>query len=149
MRLGEFDYFLTMAKLVSLRGTCARRQVGCILVDKDRHILATGYNGVPKGVRHCIDVPCPGLKHAGDPTKLDECEAIHAEQNAILQCKDVREIFYCFVTVSPCTSCVKLLQNTNCKSIIFSEEYKDTNARRLWKGGWVANGPIKHVFAGI
>lgn len=54
------EYFVMMAGLVSTRGTCVRRRCGCVLVDRNNHVLATGYNGVAAGLRHCIDVPCGG-----------------------------------------------------------------------------------------
>ena len=55
-------YFLKMAHLVSERGTCARRKVGCILVNSKKHVIATGYNGVSSGQEHCIDNPCKGAR---------------------------------------------------------------------------------------
>ena len=84
MRLAVDDYFLKMAELAALRSTCARRQVGCVLVDSNNHVAATGYNGVPKGFVHCLDVPCIGAD-AQSGTRLDECYAVHAEMNALLQ----------------------------------------------------------------
>ena len=57
MRLEIDEYFLNMAKLAALRSTCKRRQVGCILVDSNNHVAATGYNGVPKGFKHCSRLP--------------------------------------------------------------------------------------------
>ena len=84
-------YFLRMAELVSERGTCARRKVGCVFVNKKNHVIATGYNRNPSGFIHCIDKNCEGAKSKSG-TDLDKCEAIHAEQNALLQCKDVHEI---------------------------------------------------------
>jgi len=75
------EYFLKMAELVSTRATCARRKVGCVLVNSRKHILATGYNGVASGMPHCIDEPCPGANYPSGEG-LDKCEAIHAEQNA-------------------------------------------------------------------
>ena len=56
-RPNKTTYFLAMAKLVSTRGTCARRRVGCVLVDKYGLVLATGYNGNGRGQGHCIDSP--------------------------------------------------------------------------------------------
>lgn len=52
MRVSWDEYFMRMAELVSTRSTCLRRQVGAILV-KDRRVIATGYNGAPKGLEHC------------------------------------------------------------------------------------------------
>ena len=104
-------YFLRMAKLVSERGTCIRRKVGCVFVNKKNHIIATGYNGNPSGFNHCIDYPCLGSKSKSGED-LDKCEAIHAEQNALLQCKDVYDIDRVYTTLEPCVHCVKLLLNT-------------------------------------
>ena len=140
------EYFLAMAALVSLRATCRRRRVGCVLVDRHKHVLATGYNGVARGVAHCIDTACAG---AGLPSGkgLELCEAIHAEQNALLQCRDTKEIEVAYVTASPCVTCVKLFMNTGCKRIVFLEEYPHSAAKELWKGEWTHHGTIEHVYA--
>lgn len=72
---------------------------------------------------------------------LDNCQAIHAEQNALLQCRDVMTIHTCYVTTSPCLTCVKLLMNTSCKRIVFSEPYAHKDAALLWAkvpgGEWI------------
>jgi len=124
-------YFLKMALLVAQRGTCARRKVGCILVNEKKHVVATGYNGNPAGQKHCIDQPCKGAM-AKSGSDLELCEAIHAEQNALLQCKNVYEINKVYCTVSPCIHCIKLLLNTSAKHIIFSEEYTNQEGKSLW-----------------
>jgi dCMP deaminase len=74
---------------------------------------------------------CSGA-HAPSGQGLDGCQAIHAEQNALLQCRDVYSIHTCYVTASPCVTCVKLLMNTGCRRIVFSEEYPHAESRRLW-----------------
>lgn len=138
------DYFLAMAKLVSYRATCYRRAVGCVLADSSNHVLATGYNGVASGEPHCIDEPCAGSKLPSG-TGLDKCEAIHAEQNAILQCRNVADIETAYITVSCCITCTKLLMNTGCKRIVFISAYTDESPKQLWKGEWIEHGPIKYV----
>ena len=143
------DYFLAVAKLVSTRATCARRQVGCVLVDDKNHVLATGYNGVASGLPHCIDVPCSGA-HAPSGTGLDLCEAIHAEQNALLQCKNVYEIQTVYCTASPCITCIKLLLNTTCKRIVFIEEYPHGRSKELWEAtgrSWIQGEPFVPIYA--
>jgi dCMP deaminase len=62
---------------------------------------------------------------------LHACEAIHAEQNALLQCRDVYQIDTAYVTASPCIHCMKLLMNTSCKRIVASSLY-DQAAIDLW-----------------
>ena len=125
-------YFLKMALLVSERGTCARRKVGSIFVNKRNHVIATGYNGNPSGFPHCTDKPCAGANSLPG-TDLDKCEAIHAEQNALLQCKDVYDIDRVYTTLEPCIHCVKLLLNTSTQQIIYGEKYVHDLARNLWE----------------
>ena len=123
-------YFADLTKVVAQRATCARRAVGCVLINLEGHILATGYNGVCRGVAHCIDKPCPGA-HQPSGQGLHLCEAIHAEQNALLQCRNINEIHTAFVTASPCISCMRLLANTAVKRIVFLEAYPHEESRLL------------------
>jgi dCMP deaminase len=146
-RVSKSEYFLALAVLASLRSTCVRRKVGCILVDKKGRVLATGYNGVASGETHCNDKPCEGAVHKSGEG-LDDCKAIHAEQNAILQCKDTQEIRTAYVTTAPCVSCTKLLLNTSCKTIVFLESYPNSG-RKIWNRSWIKHGSIRHVFTKI
>lgn len=152
------EYFLQWAVHASTRGTCYRRKVGCILINARGHVLGSGYNGVEAGANHCNEVEivppkkvwiqpfgetvqaaypiypnaCKGAFLASG-TGLDECDAIHAEQNALLQCNNVFEIDTCYVTHSPCIHCVKLLMGTSCTRIVFREKYAhDEPARLKW-----------------
>jgi dCMP deaminase len=118
------QYFLKIAKLVSSRASCPRRSVGCVIVNKYNHIKATGYNGVPRGFKHCTIENCGG-KNFNSSEGLDYCMATHAEQNALLQCSNVMQIQTIYCTTSPCITCAKLIANTSCKTVIYSEEYKD------------------------
>ena len=130
---------MEMAKLTATRSTCLRRQVGCVLLNARGHVLATGYNGVAAGLPHCNELghdvtfphACSGAS-APSGTNLDGCQAIHAEQNALLQCRDVYSIDTCYVTASPCMTCTKLLLNTSCQRIVFLEEYPHAAAKDLW-----------------
>jgi len=123
--------WLRIAREVATLSTCRRRQVGCVLVDANGYVLSTGYNGVAHGQPHCIDSPCPG---SGFPSGegLDRCEAIHAEQNALLQCPDTRKIHTAYVTAFPCVHCVKLLLNTSCTLITYAEPYSHGASPELW-----------------
>jgi dCMP deaminase len=133
-RPDKITYFLTMAMLVATRGTCCRRKVGCVLVNGKGHVLATGYNGVPSGFVHCTTPgnECEGAKLPSGQG-LDLCGAIHAEQNALLQCPDVYQIDSCYCTTAPCVTCTKLLLNTSCQNIYFNEDYPHAAAAmKLW-----------------
>lgn len=127
------EYFLLMATLASTRSTCARRRVGCILVNYRNHVLATGYNGVAAGLPHCIDHKCPGADlPSGQGLHL--CQAIHAEENALMQCKDINLIHTAYVTASPCVRCIRMLLGTSCQKIVFLQEYPHSESAALWVG---------------
>lgn len=154
MRLSKDEWGIQLAKVTAQRATCLRRAVGCVLVNVRGHVLSTGYNGVASGLPHCNEMAvyrhhvsddklegwyedysfphaCPGAQSPSG-TNLDCCQAIHAEQNALLQCKDVHDIHTCYTTASPCVTCVKLLMNTSCQRIVFAEEYPQPAAKELW-----------------
>ena len=120
-RLDVDDYFLNIAKLVGKRSTCRRRQVGCVLVDSQNHIVSTGYNGVIKGATHCLDVPCQGAQ-APSGTDLDECFAVHAEMNALLQLRS-NDALTAYLTTTPCFPCAKVIGNSKVKRIVSLEWY--------------------------
>jgi dCMP deaminase len=145
MRPSINRYFADMAQLVASRSTCVRRAVGCVLVDKANRVLATGYNGVAVGQKHCNDVKMTDfrVKHLTFPNacpaagamsgqNLDGCGAIHAEQNAILQCPDAQRIERAYVTAFPCPTCTKLLLNTSCREIVYLNPYGDDAGRKMW-----------------
>ena len=124
----------TMLKLVHVigeRSTCARRKVGCVLADTYGRILSMGHNGVPKDAPHCTERPCDGASLQSG-TGLDLCQAIHAEQNALMFCADVMKIHTAYITASPCITCVKMLLNTSCQRIVFREAYPHLEPKVLW-----------------
>ena len=128
-RLTRDQYFLDMLALVASRSTCARRSVGAIIIDAKGHVLSMGYNGVPSGTRHCIDHPCAGVQDA--PGLTDRCLAVHAEQNALLQCHrlDLAHTLYC--TCSPCFTCAKLILNTPISRVVYTTQYADQRGADL------------------
>jgi dCMP deaminase len=153
VRISRDEWALRLAEVTALRGTCLRRRVGCVLVDAEGVVLATGYNGVPRGALHCNMVlmeeggwwwkendgkthphACAGSA-APSGTGLDGCGAIHAEQNALMFCADPRRVHACYVTASPCVSCAKMLLNTGCQRVVFRERYAQDA-----EGMWLASG---------
>ncbi|HBG02839.1 MAG TPA: cytidine deaminase [Firmicutes bacterium] len=127
-------YFMEIAELVSSRSTCLRRQVGAVLV-RDKHIIATGYNGAPRGVSHCLEVGCLREK-LGIPSgeRHEMCRGTHAEQNAIIQAalhgvSTDGATLYC--THQPCILCGKMLINAGVKKVIFRGDYPDGLALEL------------------
>lgn len=134
MRKSWDQLWMNFAVEMATMGTCARRKVGCVLVDEKNKIISTGFNGVPPGWPHCNEsayARCPGAD-AISGTRLDECYANHAEVNALLHCDNVYRIKTCYVTSSPCVHCVKQLLHTSCTRIVFSEEYSHQVSGNLW-----------------
>lgn len=130
------EYFMEMAKLISKRSTCLRRKVGALLV-KDKRVLATGYNGAPKGLPHCSEVGCMREKldvPAGERQEL--CRGLHAEQNCIIQAA----VFgvstkgaTLYTTHFPCSICAKMIINAEISEIVYEEDYEDELAKKLLK----------------
>lgn len=125
-----------LAKLASTRSTCLRRQVGAIIV-KDKKILATGYNGAPKGLPHCLDIGCLREKlkiPSGERHEL--CRAVHAEQNAIAQAAmfgvNINDGIMYSVT-HPCSLCSKLIINAGIKKIVIEDSYPDKFSNEMLK----------------
>ena len=128
------QYFMEIAHLVAKRSTCRRRQVGAVLV-KNKRILATGYNGAPSGLQHCLEAGCL-REELGIPSgqRLEICRGIHAEQNAIIQAalhgvSTEGSTLYC--TDQPCSQCTKMLINAGVKEIIYVNDYPDDLALQV------------------
>lgn len=131
-RLDRDQFWLGVAHLASFRGTCARRRVGCVLVDVNND-STIGYNGTAKGEPHCSkQCPCPGAQFASGQG-LELCEAIHAEQNALTRCKNPHQLTTLYCTDSPCLHCVKMLLNTPIQRIVFMRAYPHQGSKSLWE----------------
>ena len=143
------EYFMEMAYIVSKRSTCIRRKVGAILV-KDKHILSTGYNGAPKGHKHCSIEGCLREKNNVPSGERHEiCRGLHAEQNVIIQASVFgvpikNSILYC--TNTPCIVCAKMLINAGIKEIVFSGEYPDYLAKQMLNESNIKLRKIKKIF---
>lgn len=82
-RPDKHEYYLDIALAVSKRSTCLRRHYGCVIV-KDDIIIATGYNGSPRGEANCCDKGVCGRQDAERYTGYENCTSVHAEQNALI-----------------------------------------------------------------
>jgi dCMP deaminase len=132
VRPSKDEYFLNIAKEVAKQTTCHRRAVGCVAVNAKKHILATGFNGVPRGLPHCNEGNmCKGAKEPSGKN-LSDCLSVHAEINCLVQCKDVDDIQTVYLTVSPCRDCIKVIMNTGATRIVFNDEYVHEGVRELW-----------------
>ncbi|MDX9745116.1 MAG: cytidine/deoxycytidylate deaminase family protein [Syntrophales bacterium] len=133
-RPGWDEYFMDIVDLVAKRSTCLRRTVGAVLV-RDKRILATGYNGAPSGLRHCLEMGCLRDKlqiPSGERHEL--CRGLHAEQNAIIQAAlhgvSVKgATLYC--TNQPCIICAKMAINAGIAMIVVKDGYADKMAEEM------------------
>lgn len=128
------EYFMEMAGLVSRRATCVRRMVGAVLV-RDKRILATGYNGAPSGLAHCLETECVRQKlHIPSGQRHELCRGLHAEQNVLLQAalhgtSTKGSVLY--ITNQPCVICAKMLINAGIQEVVIGGEYPDTLAAQF------------------
>ena len=127
---------MTIAFQVASRTTCIRRSVGAVFV-KDKRILATGYNGAPSKIEHCISAGCIRERKNIPSGKHHElCRGLHAEQNAIIQAAKsgtnlCGSTLYC--TTQPCIVCAKMLINTGIKEIVYTNPYPDELSANMLK----------------
>ena len=84
IRISKDEYYLNIALEVSKRSTCLKRHYGCDIVKNDE-IIATGYNGAPRGEENCCDVGlCQRLDKPHNSGDYSDCHSVHAEQNGML-----------------------------------------------------------------
>ncbi len=134
-RISWDEYFMRFAELAATRTTCLRRSVGAVIV-KNKHILATGYNGAPKKVPHCKDLGGCLREKLNVPSgeRHELCRALHAEQNAIIQCAMTGqniEWATIYITHQPCIICSKMIINAGIKRIVVREGYPDNLAKQI------------------
>jgi len=128
-------YFLKIALVVAERSTCRRHHIGAVAV-LDKHILATGYNGAPSGIKDCLELGCL-RDELGIPsgTRHEVCRAVHAEQNVVIQAglhgaSLEGSTIYC--THTPCILCAKMLVNARIKRYVSSGQYADNEFRKIF-----------------
>ena len=128
-RLSIDAYFLKIASVVAERSTCLRHHIGAVAV-RDKHILATGYNGAAAGVKDCLELGClRDEMNIASGTRHEICRAIHAEQNVIIQAAlhgISLEGAIIYATHSPCILCAKMLANARIKRFVTFGNYADT-----------------------
>jgi dCMP deaminase len=135
------EYFLKIASVAAERSTCRRHHIGAVAV-KNKHILATGYNGAPAGLQDCLELGClrDELKiPSGERQEI--CRGIHAEQNVIIQAtlhgvSLEGSTIYC--THTPCVLCAKMLVNAKIKRFVSFGKYDDNSFVDLFREAGIA-----------
>lgn len=146
------SYFMEITHIVAKRSTCLRRSVGALLVI-DRRIITTGYNGVPRGLKHCAQVGCLRTRRnipSGERHEI--CRGLHAEQNAIIQAavhgvSIEGAMLYC--TNQPCVICSKMLINAGIQKIMIAGGYPDELSEAMLRDAGIRvvkyGGPHDHA----
>lgn len=139
-RMSKKDYYLGIALAVSKRSPCLRRRYGCIIVKNDE-IIATGYNGSPRGESNCCDCyeECPRKDKPHNSGDYSDCTSVHAEQNAMLSAArkdmigatmylvgeedvctwyDVQKKWEVVKNVEPCPICERMIKNAGIKEVV-------------------------------
>ena len=126
------SYFVEIARVVSSRSTCLRRQIGAVIV-KGKQIVSTGYNGAPAGHSHCLDVGC-AREDVPSGQRSELCRAAHAEQNAInfaARHGISIEGATLYTTTYPCSWCAKSIVNAGISRVVFEDDYPDPLAKEI------------------
>jgi len=134
------EYFIEIAKVVSSRATCLRRKYGAVIV-KDRVMISSGYNGSPRGIANCIDLGKCTRNELKVPSgeRYELCEAVHAEQNAIINAPPDRmkgAIIYIagfeedrsYAAGKPCKLCDRMIRNAQIEEVVYLD--KDGSLQR-------------------
>jgi dCMP deaminase len=130
------EYFMKIAHLIAERSTCMRRKVGAIVV-LNKRILATGYNGAPKGIIHCEQSGCLREQMKIPSGKRQElCRGLHAEQNALLQAASSSTNLAggtLYSTIQPCVICAKMIINAELERVVYEGNYPDNFAVKMFE----------------
>ena len=130
------EYFLKIASVVAERSTCRRHHIGAVAV-RDKHILSTGYNGAPSGLKDCLELGCLRDElNIPSGTRQEICRGIHAEQNVIIQATlhgVSLEGSTIYATHTPCVLCTKMLVNARIKRFVSFGKYDDNAFTDLFK----------------
>ena len=146
MRPDWDHYFMMIADMVAKRGNCSRRQVAAVIV-RDQRVIATGYNGTPRGIKNCFLGGCPRCaSDAPSGKNLAECICSHAEENAIVHAayhgvavKDAT----LYTTYSPCLLCAKMIINAGIREVVYLNTYRfDNLVNSIFDEAGVAMRPI-------
>lgn len=113
--------FMTMARSLAERSTCTRHRVGAVFTDANmQQAFCIGYNGDEIGGKNQCDSLKPG-----------QCGCIHAEINALTKNNFDITNSTCFVTLSPCIVCAKVLINRRVAKVVYLDDYRDDAGIKL------------------
>lgn len=128
------DYFMALARIISMRATCDRLHGGAVLV-KEQRIVSTGYNGAPPQLGHCDE--------RGHLLEDGHCvRTIHAEHNALLQAAVVggasTKGSTLYALYSPCIHCAKYIVAAGVVRVVVGKIYRNQDVRQYLDDAGVA-----------
>jgi dCMP deaminase len=147
-RISKNAYYLNIAKEVSSRGTCLRRNYGAVIVKNDE-IISTGYTGAPRGRANCNAIGRCIRQERNVPSgeRYEICRSVHAEMNAIISASRqdmIGATLYLYgwdvenncekKNPKPCTLCERMIINSGIKKVItpyeviYVEDFIDNDA---------------------
>lgn len=134
------SYFMRLANLAALRANCMKRQVGCVLV-RDKRVIATGYNGTPRGLKNCNEGGCGRCNDSSNYSGgmgLSTCLCLHAEENALLESGRDRigegSILYC--NTCPCLTCSIKIVQSGIREVVYLQPYSmDKDSEQVFNSG--------------
>jgi dCMP deaminase len=135
------EYFMNIARDVARRSTCIRkgRQIGTVIVNDRHEIVATGYNGNPRGMKHCEDTGCVREKLGiASGERSEVCTAVHSEQNALIQAGTRSRGGTLYTIFNPCNTCAKMIANAGIVKVVYTLEYPEKMGLRILKDCGVA-----------
>ena len=159
-RTSKHNYYLDIAQTVSERSTCIRRRFGAIIVKNDV-IIATGYNGAPRGRLNCSDIESCVREEMNVPRgeRYELCRAVHAEANAIIaasreQMQDATMYMCCtdpwtkdvVGSICSCAMCKRLIINAGIEEVVAREDKDNYTIYRV--SDWVRNDDSRNVTFG-
>lgn len=140
-RRDKINYYLDLAEVASERSTCLRKRWGAIIVKNDE-IIASGYNGAPRGRKNCMDLKfCMREEmHIPRGERYELCRSVHAEANAIISAarKDTIDSTLYMVGLemsnqsyvkhaNSCAMCKRMIINAGIKEVVVrdtKDEYR-------------------------
>lgn len=144
------EMFMFMALGASERGSCKKIKTGAVVV-KDKRVIATGYNGAPRGIKNCLERGCrkEEMGITFEEKGSGHCRGEHAERNAFLQvsCFDSKGGTL-YTILHPCEDCAKQIQGAGIREVVYLQNYKEPSklAQEIFKEGDIYLRKMNPIF---
>lgn len=129
------DYFMAIAHIMADRSNCIKQKVGAV-IESNKRILSTGYNGTPSKVVNCFQGGCERCNdnQMKQGEGLDRCFCLHAEENAVMEIGRLKCLnATLYTTVYPCLMCAKIIVECGIQKVIYDKEYNSELTEKIFK----------------